>query len=527
MSGGELLWRLFSLVMLATVVGFAALWLYRRSVARLMSAYSPGGGAAAVDVDLFAPAATPARTAAGDSRRRLAVVALVSGLLLTACLTVARFADIEDVRLIAVVAVWMGNSWPLLPVLAALLALSTRETMRIASIALVLALTLIGLWSLVSRYGLGRTEVSPAGNLQGFVNYSLLASLPPVLLMLVTGNRRLRAVAPMVLAATTVFALGFSGGVRLLNHIFDLYWLRSLLLESGAPILLPLALVAPLVGAACWYLLHGLARRYEAKSFSDMQLVTDAWWFLVVMAAASEFGNAHGPAGYAIALAFPLYRAAFELGLRRLRVAGQAPANRRLLLLRVFGETVGRHRSSERLFDEVVQRWRFRGSVQLIGGKDLATRTVDPGDLLRFIEGRVGNQFVMDAGDLARRLRDLDLRPDPDGRYRVNEFFCFDDTWRPTLQALLRHSDAVLMDLRGFTRQNSGCIFELQQLAASGALARTVLVTARGTDQDLLDTTLAEALRDSPGAAAPRVIRLRRDSAAERARVLAELDALP
>jgi hypothetical protein len=50
---------------------------------------------------------------------------------------------------------------------------------------------------------------------------------------------------------------------------------------------------------------------------------------------------------------------------------------------------------------------------------------------------------------------------DRDARYRVNDFFCFDNAWRAVVSHLARGSDAVLVDLRGFGRQNSGVVFEL------------------------------------------------------------------
>ena len=54
--------------------------------------------------------------------------------------------------------------------------------------------------------------------------------------------------------------------------------------------------------------------------------------------------------------------------------------------------------------------------------------------------------------------------PDPDGRYRIKEFFCYNDTWQMTMERLAAASDAVLMDLRSFSRVNQGCIFELGRL---------------------------------------------------------------
>jgi hypothetical protein len=56
------------------------------------------------------------------------------------------------------------------------------------------------------------------------------------------------------------------------------------------------------------------------------------------------------------------------------------------------------------------------------------------------------------ADEISQRLGRLDFRPDPDGRYRVNEVYCRDDTWRPALEALLESCDTVLMDLRTFRR---------------------------------------------------------------------------
>jgi hypothetical protein len=80
---------------------------------------------------------------------------------------------------------------------------------------------------------------------------------------------------------------------------------------------------------------------------------------------------------------------------------------------------------------------------------------------------------------LASRLQALDAGVDPDGRFRVGEFFCFDDTWRPALRSLVERARVVLMDLCGFTKANAGCVFELEQLKALGAVGRCVFVMKR------------------------------------------------
>ena len=159
------------------------------------------------------------------------------------------------------------------------------------------------------------------------------------------------------------------------------------------------------------------------------------------------------------------------------------------LLLRVFGY----QSRTESLFDGVAQQWRFHGPVQLIAGVDLATRSVDPGDILAFVSGDLASRYVAAPDDVPARLRQLDLQRDPDGRFRVNELYCHDDTWRPMLQALLDASDGVLMDLRSFSKRNAGCLFELEQIVRRVPTEKIVLVCDRTTDLPLLGEVLNQA----------------------------------
>ena len=154
----------------------------------------------------------------------------------------------------------------------------------------------------------------------------------------------------------------------------------------------------------------------------------------------------------------------------------------------------GFQRRTERLFDVIAQRWRLRGGVKLIAGADLAMRTIDPADFIAFVGGRMQQSFVRSTRDLAGRL---DEARDPDGRFRIAKFLCYDDTWRPTLSALLRRSDVVLMDLRGFSTANRGCEFELRQLAANGLLPGTVFVVDATTDVALLESTVYDQASES------------------------------
>jgi hypothetical protein len=84
----------------------------------------------------------------------------------------------------------------------------------------------------------------------------------------------------------------------------------------------------------------------------------------------------------------------------------------------------------------------------------------------------------------------MDRAADPDGRYRIDEFFCRSDTWQMTMQRLAAESDAVLMDLRSFSPSNQGCVFELGRLLDGVDLARVVFLVDNTTDRTFLEATL-------------------------------------
>jgi len=161
------------------------------------------------------------------------------------------------------------------------------------------------------------------------------------------------------------------------------------------------------------------------------------------------------------------------------------------------------------LLDQIASRWRYIGPVRMIGGPDLAVNNVEPDEFLAFVSGRTRRLFVNGPEDLAERIRNLETRTDRDARYRIDEFFCFDDTWRPTVNQLLARSDAVVMDLRSFGAANEGSTHELELLASRGALGHTVLLADETTDRALLESILASG----PESEAPTILDVQDDQA--------------
>jgi hypothetical protein len=255
--------------------------------------------------------------------------------------------------------------------------------------------------------------------------------------------------------------------------------------------------------AAAWAFVRWLARSYQARRASDQMLTLDVmiviftlWTFLIFLFAFGWIGAA------AVAVSFAGYMVFSRWRLRHRECSVHLGTPRSLLLLRVFSFD----RRTQRLLEDLGQCWRYLGPVRLIGGPDLAYATLEPYEFFEFLSRRLARAFIKDRDDLDSRLPESTAIPDPDGLFRVEDFFCHDDTWQMTVFRLARKADAVLMDLRGFMSKNRGCIFEIEQLIASVPLQRIVLLVDRSTDVAFLEQILQRAWRaiptDSPNAIA-------------------------
>lgn len=498
-------------VALTLPVCLALLALYRRAVLRSMALASPNAGrtatprppeapppatppAAALRVELreaSTAGSSPARATMRRSLRAAGLVHLLAGLAYALVLTAAwmRFAWADGgfvpTRFLLVFAC---HAWPAVLAVGLVTAGTTRQRLTLGLAYLLLMLGLAA-WALARNPDLSALDLA---RLWASIN------LPPTLLLLAFLHRRIRAVGPLVLAFMLVAVIGAEAAVRLAGQSE-----ATMRLAVGAGgtlgldgtqtfwgLLLAGAAVAALLGKG---VLKWLGKRHVARRSSDQLLTLEAMWllFAVVQSVGFAFeGLAWLAAGPLAFLAWKLATAAgFQLaGLGH--PLGAAPG---LLLLRVFA--LGTR--SERLFDTFGKRWLRIGNIDLIAGPDLATTAVEPHEFLDFVGGRLSRAFVRDEADLARRHAARALGPDPDGRHRVNEFFCHNDTWRPTMLRLARSADAVLMDLRGFSPQNEGCRYELQQLLDHVALERVVVLVGRDTDRSFLERTLAALWQSS------------------------------
>jgi len=360
--------------------------------------------------------------------------------------------------------------WPTALAAGMLIAVSRgqRALVSIAYFSMLFAVALYGVFE--------RSQVT-VGDLATFW---LLTNAPATLLLLAFLHRRVRAVGPLVLSFMVTAVIG-SQLLLSLTGPGDArgtgLWLALLVLGFA------------LFGVAGWSFLKLLGRWYEQRRMSDQSLTLDAMWLLFGVVQSITFPSQSLTWVFTGLLGFGVYKIVSRAGFAVAGFPRRDAASPMLLLLRVFA--LGG--KSERLFDALSKRWLRAGGICMIAGPDLAATTVEPHEFLDYMAGRLSRRFVSGGEDLDRRLRAVERDPDPDGRYRVNEFFCYADTWQPKMTKLAAGADAVLMDLRSFSRSNQGCIFELQQLLDSVPLDRVALLIDDSTDRVFLETVLQEA----------------------------------
>ena len=295
---------------------------------------------------------------------------------------------------------------------------------------------------------------------------------PPTLLFLTVDNRWLKTIAPgiVVVAAVPVMAyttatVGVYGG-----HFSP---------AMGVPVFAILLAI----GVLSVYL---VVVGYEKKWLTDHSIRFTFLWILFMAVWTWSRGKRGVDVGWWAAGAVVLYTLLAHSGLLVLRNRARAHYPTSLLVLRVFGSP----RRSQRLFEEVGIYWRSIGPLHLLGGTDSIIANLDIADTMRCLGFRIRTLFVASDADLQRRMETLDCAPDPDGRYRVNDLFCRHAMWQPTFAALLRRSDAVLVDLSGYGPEHQGVTYELAQLLAQRPPDSFVLITDRTANRELLTSTL-------------------------------------
>lgn len=481
---GKLYFALIVSVLLSCIAAWIIARRYRRRMRQLMRAPHTADSTAPV-ADAAPDGPPPLPVSLADNRSegiRLSMLLIASSCLIalsSSCIWWALTVPGEPLtaRRVAVVAVLY--LWPLAPGLALVWRWSRKRllgTMLLWCAALFVTL----LWWMSARQALGVMKEDIA--------------LPLVLLTLVFLGNATRAIAPWLLVPAAVLVSSVLAGLDTLTYMAarESPLLKALIaplegLPGWSGVYVVFALFALLSLIIAWWPMRMLGRAlghaYSRKWLPELLVVFTGVWVFALTDRALKLSSSAGAAAFAMYLPL-LWIPAVMLLARVRRRAGRAPT---LLVLRVFQ----RDNEVQSLFDHVIERWRLSGNTVMIAGTDLADRTLDAADIFQFLDRRLAERFVVSPADVTRRIAAFDMAADIDGRYRINECYCHDTTWQDALHALMRYSDVVLMDLRGFQAHNAGCRYELTTLAQASRELRVVVLTDRRTDRAAAQEAIA------------------------------------
>jgi hypothetical protein len=495
MHSGELIFHFLNTIVLTALIAAWVLWRYRAAVLRGMQARSGAVVAVAESVrheNVSAPVGVESVLHWLSRARRTIVMAVVAAIALPALVMAGLYLILSDLPRTPA-HLWLVTSvfaTAAVPMVAVFLAIPFWRALVMWFMSIV-ACALIGVaLAMIQRLVDGKLPTLDQFTIVPyFLQFAAVEWSFPLVLLLATGSRRLRGVAPITLAGLLAFGLAPLFGSRLTAWAATTeaggQWLLSIGVNAG------FFLLALPTGWFAWSRLKAVARAYESKRLSDAQLLARTWWLMFVASVAITLANVHEKPWqwlwifFVSAAAYLIFPPLLAWTLGRLRINQRAPA-RTLLLLRVFGYRA----RTEKLFDRIAARWRLLGPVTMIAAPDVIARTVDPEDFLRYLTGQLSSAFIQSRDDLDARLARFDREPDPDGRYRINEYCCRDNTWQATVVELMRRADAVVMDLRGVTVERRGCEFELQQLAERLSPEQIVLVVDGTTDRGMIESAM-------------------------------------
>ena len=524
---GLVLWNALIAVILALPLSWLVLLLYGRNLRQGMRGLS--SATAGTELVLRSDAVRANRSSRGvratpsAMKWRLVVVYALAALVAsgTAVAFQALLPQAPRVRGLGQALVLVhATAWPLVPTLITVLSSSRAGASWVVvsylmtGVVIALALVIQAKVPVVH----GATIIK---SLRADFSVVAMMATPPGLVLALLQQRRIRAASAFVLIALLVFAFATLAFLQALAAALGVSF--DEITERGQQLsMLPVFLLLALpIGLVCWMTARWLVHAHRTRRFSDVQLSADAFWVIALMATSALLMPRTGWRGlWLLIVAFIGYRAAVALGLWLCPITSCDERPLDLLFLRVFHATA----HAERLFDAIVPDWRFRGSVQLIGGPDLARRTADISEVLALLSGELRDTYVRSQADLDRRLAESPSGRDPDGRFRVHKLVCFEDTWQRAFEALLDRTDLVLMDLRGFTPANRGCVFELETILARGKAAHTLVVVDDA--EGALRAALSESGLGEDALAALQMIRIRGNSSRTLRRVYTSLSEL-
>jgi hypothetical protein len=327
------------------------------------------------------------------------------------------------------------------------------------------------------------------------------ASSVGALTLLLPGTR---AAQPWVLLFLVLLTLGAGVPLTLLQSEGPQRLLGSIA-HAGGISAEPAILLVVVSGLGASAALAPLLARVAIWSVRHLRLSSSLvsfgiFWFLYAGALSLIIGVRDGQLllrGLLGALPIALTIAAAVLLTRRRQTSG-----RRVLYLRSFNEGRRNVTTLTRL-----ENWLAGvACVDLIAGRDVASKLVEPEELLGFVALKGARKFITDLPSFEQLRAAQSSQVYADGGHPIAHYFCRNQVWFAVFQRLARDCDAVVVDARGLTpNPHTGVARELIAVAHHVPLARIIVLVSEAS-RPHLDAILAIAWQSLPGVSPNRAL---------------------
>lgn len=176
-------------------------------------------------------------------------------------------------------------------------------------------------------------------------------------------------------------------------------------------------------------------------------------------------------------LALFCYLIFLMFGLKRINITSPLTPHS-LFFLRVFGNG----KKTESLLQDISRRWQYVGPIWLISADDVVTKIIRPNEFFDYVYGKLSSRFIKNEHAINHISTINQSTFKLDNSFPINGLLCTDCSWKGVLSHTIKDMDLIVMDLRGFTSSNQGCLFEIEQLIFYVPLGQVVFLVDETTD---------------------------------------------
>jgi len=112
---------------------------------------------------------------------------------------------------------------------------------------------------------------------------------------------------------------------------------------------------------------------------------------------------------------------------------------------------------------------------------------------LQYWQFKISRSYAKDIEDIRKKLHKTLKRPRKlNLTFKSLPMFCYDNTWKLAVSEFIKHSRAILMDLRGFSEERKGCEYEIDFLLDTFPINKILFLADAKNDRSLIQKTILE-----------------------------------